>query len=346
MQRHKNICYFDINICYFNPNICFVNANFTFFEHEDTSIYNPPPLYKLMSRHLLKISVWGISWFLQGSLRRGGFHFSKDNGVIISCHWLVPGTIQNTRIQQGCPCHCAHTVSISAHERIIWGVAWAILSACPKGFVCVCWLVLRLERAVSNTKAYQSLLDGPSLPRNLITRNQHRLMYTQYTTISYPPYILIPIQKKEQKPKWIIIYLTQMCHWHSGPWAVSITIGMVPLLLLCSPCLHLSRIRWVLPSTPLLSAIGYQYTPLLFSSHTPVAHPPTVDRSTLSIASALARASLQSGWQHKCGIPQDARKQSGREPKFCCNIGGWPVLLTCRKWWQHEVRHCHSEGPV
>jgi hypothetical protein len=38
--------------------------------------------------------------------------------------------------------------------------------------VCVCWLVLWLERAVYNTKAYQSLLDVPTPPKNLITRNK------------------------------------------------------------------------------------------------------------------------------------------------------------------------------
>ena len=34
---------------------------------------------------------------------------------------------------------------------------------------CVCWLVLRAGKVVSNTKAYQSLLDVPPPPRNLTT---------------------------------------------------------------------------------------------------------------------------------------------------------------------------------
>jgi hypothetical protein len=99
----------------------------------------------------------------------------------------------------------------------------------------VCWLVLRLERAASNTKAYQSLLDAPSLPRNFITRNQTKLRHTQYAVILYPQSVLIPIQKQEQKPIRTITCLTQMCLQCPGPWAVLTTKGVVPLLFFARP---------------------------------------------------------------------------------------------------------------
>ncbi len=35
------------------------------------------------------------------------------------------------------------------------------LSDAQEQYIGVCWLVLRAERAISNTKAYQSLLDVP-----------------------------------------------------------------------------------------------------------------------------------------------------------------------------------------
>ncbi len=141
---------------------------------------------------------------------------------------------------------------------------------------------------------------------------------------------IFPIQKQKQKPNWTITCLTQMCLWRPGPWAVPTTIGVVPLpCFACPVC-----ICWGsggLPRTPQLSAVWYQYTPPLFSGHTPEKHPPTMDRSMSSPAPTLAYASSPSGRRHECEIPQDAPKPSRKGPKFCCHIVGWLVLPPCRK---------------
>ncbi len=103
-------------------------------------------------------------------------------GVVASHQMLWGETCSHSR-SPSCSCSwsCSHSRSRSYDNHHV-AQDDRKPRALPK---CVCWLVLRLERAISNTKAYQSLLDMPSLPRNLITRYYTKLRPTQQSIANH-----------------------------------------------------------------------------------------------------------------------------------------------------------------